>query len=284
MHTTHPILQLTFLGTGTSAGVPLIGCHCPVCSSKSPYDKRLRSSALVQWWQNDANLRTALIDCGPDLRQQALRCGMEHLDGVFITHAHVDHVVGLDELRRFNTLMNGPLDLLAEGRVLESLHQMFAHIFDSSRNVNPGSYVAQFIPHMLTPGRTITWMDCDWTPLRLMHGRLPIVGYRIEHAGHAMAYLTDCNAIPPETWPLLANLDVLIIDALRPRHHPTHFTTDQALINIAQIQPKEAFLIHMSHDLSHEELGNRLPNHVHAAHDGMQIQIHAGGSIRIISA
>jgi len=261
-------LELVFLGTGTSAGVPMIGCDCEVCHSTDPRDRRSRASVLVRYGD-----RQCLIDTSPEMRQQAVTQGLRRLDAVLYTHAHADHILGLDDLRRFNAVMNAPLDVYAEPNVLERLRIMFQYVFEPQRNVNP-SFVATLIAHPITAGEPFALHGAAWTPLRLMHGRLPIVGYRVDHAasGKSLAYCTDCSSIPPETYPLLMNLDVLVIDALRYRHHPTHMTVEQALTVIDQVRPKRAYLTHIAHDIRHAELEAQLPEHVHLPFDGLVIQ------------
>ncbi len=268
-------IELVFLGTGTSAGVPMIGCRCEVCSSDDPRDQRSRPSALVRYpntTSNEPAVRQLLIDTAPELRQQALRHQLDRLDAVLFTHAHADHLLGIDDLRRFNAVMNTPLDIFAEPRVIERLRAMFVYIFDPHKNVNQ-SFVARLIPHPLEPGRTIDLFGAAWTPLRLMHGRLPILGFRIEFEGHAIAYCTDVSSIPPETYPLLTDLDVLVIDALRYRHHPTHLTIDQAIRQTEMIRPKQAFFTHIAHDVRHAELETRLPPGIQLAYDGLTISL-----------
>lgn len=270
-------LELVFLGTGTSAGVPMIGCDCAVCHSADPRDRRDRPGALVRYdapqpRPDSPPLRQFLIDTTPDLRHQAIRLGLNRIDGVFYTHNHADHVMGIDDLRRFNAVMKQPIDIYAEQQVIDTLRQMFVYIFDAHNNVND-SFVAQLIAHPIMPGETLTFFDTQWTPLRLMHGRLPIVGFRIDHQNQCMAYCTDVSTIPPQTYPLLADLDVLVLDALRYRHHPTHLTVEQALDVVEHLKPRQTYFTHISHDIRHAELEASLPDHIKPAYDGLVVKL-----------
>lgn len=274
-------LELTFLGTGTSAGVPMIGCKCQVCLSNDPRDKRDRSSLVVRYPRSrhanaaDRGLPdafTVLIDASPDIRHQSIRHGVDWLDMLFFTHAHADHVLGLDDLRRFNSVVDGPIEFFAEPEVIQSIRQMFSYIFKDQHHYD-NAFVAKLIPLPIGPGQVTEVGDASWTPLRLMHGRLPILGYRIDWAGRSIAYCTDCSTIPHETMPLMQDLDVLILDGLRQRHHPTHMTLDRACEFAEQIDAKQTYLTHIAHDHSHEELLERLPNGIEPAYDGLVISL-----------
>ncbi len=271
-------MRFTFLGTGTSAGVPLIACSCAVCTSSDPCDKRLRTGACVQFTDAAGKDRTILIDTTPDLRQQALRAGLTRCDAVVYTHNHVDHTFGLDEVRRFNAAQNAPIDVYAESHTLDHLRRVYQHIFEAAHNVNQ-SFVATLIAHEIKLERPLTLFGVRFTPIRLLHGRLPVLGFRIEPTDLAiprpeaspfpLAYCTDVSAIPPESWRLLRGVRTLVLDALRPRHHPTHFTLDQA-INVAdRVGAKQTYFIHMSHDLGHAETNAALPEGMQLAHDGL---------------
>lgn len=261
-------LTVTLLGTGTSAGVPMIGCTCEVCSSTDPRDKRDRAAAMVRYEDPHGGQRTVLIDTPPELRQQMLRHRVMRIDGVVYTHNHADHIFGIDDLRRFNAVMDEAVDIYAEPRVLDQLKSTFRYIFEPKKNVN-ASFIPTLIPNPIEANEPTHLAGRTWTPLRLMHGRLPVLGFKVG----PMAYCTDVSTIPPETYPHLENLDVLILDALRYRHHPTHMTVDQALDVIESVQPHRAYLTHISHDIRHAELEARLPDHVHLAYDGLTIEV-----------
>lgn len=215
-------------------------------------------------------MRRLLVDATAELRSAAIRYEIDRLDGVLITHAHADHIFGIDDLRRFNAIMGGPLDLFTERDTHVTLAQMFRYIFDPHTNVNQ-TFIAQLIVRFVEPGVAFDVFGAKWIPLRLMHGRLPILGFRIEFGGQAVAYCTDVSGIPPETYPLLEGLDVLVIDGLRYKHHPTHFTVEQALEQIDQVKPKKAYLTHIAHDILHAELEPRLPKNVFLPYDGLRI-------------
>ncbi|MCC6284101.1 MAG: MBL fold metallo-hydrolase [Phycisphaerales bacterium] len=268
-------MRFMFLGTGTSAGVPTIGCGCEVCRSHDPRDRRLRSAGALRFVDAGGVERVLLIDCGPDLRQQALAHGIGRCDAVLFTHNHVDHTWGVDELRRFNAVMQKPIDIYAELHTLEFLRRVYMHIFSRDKNVND-SFVATLVPHMIEPDLPLVLHGVRVTPVRLLHGRLPIVGFRFDHLGPApagsplpLAYCTDVSGIPPESWPLLAGLRTLVLGALRHRRHPTHFTVEQALRAAEQMGATATYFIHMSHDLAHAATQADLPPGVFLAHDGL---------------
>lgn len=276
-------MRFTFLGTGTSAGVPAIACACEVCTSTDPRDQRLRTGACVQFVDGDGLERTILIDTTPDLRQQALRAGLTRCDAVLYTHNHVDHTFGLDEVRRFNAVQRSPIDVYAEAHTLDHLRRVYRHIFEAAHNVNQ-SFVATLIAHEIGPEKPIDLFGVRFTPIRLLHGRLPVLGFRIERAPERagrtpappetespfpLAYCTDVSAIPPESWRLLRGVNTLVLDALRPRHHPTHFTLDQALNVAERVGAPRTYFVHMSHDLKHAETNAALPEGMQLAHDGL---------------
>lgn len=272
--------KFKFLGTGTSSGIPVIGCDCAVCRSNDPKDNRLRTSAAIEWTDDSGKPRTVLIDTSPDLRQQALRFGVKRLDAILYTHNHVDHTFGLDEVRRYNALQGQAIDVYAESHTLSFLKRTFGHIFESEKNINQ-SFVATLIAWPLEVGKAIELHGVRFTPVRVLHGRLPIVGFRIEAMGASesrpsasilpLAYLTDVSAIPPETWKELKGLRTLVLDALRHRHHPTHLTLGQAVSIAHEVDAEKTYFVHMTHDLGHAETQKDLPEGMMLAWDGLEL-------------
>jgi phosphoribosyl 1,2-cyclic phosphate phosphodiesterase len=271
-------MRFTFLGTGTSSGVPVIGCDCPVCTSPDPRDNRLRTGAAIEFVDSQGHDRTILLDCGPDLRQQSLRANLRRCDAVVFTHNHVDHTFGVDELRRFNVVQQAPIEVYAESNVMDHLRRVYEHIFDQERNINK-SFVATLIPFTIDPEKPFELFGLRFTPIRLLHGRLPILGFRIERAMNVpgqddilpLAYCTDVSAIPPESWSKFRGTRTLILDALRKRHHPTHFTLDQATSAAAEIGAEHTYFVHMTHELLHAQTNAELPAGMELAHDGLRL-------------
>lgn len=270
--------RFKFLGTGTSSGIPVIGCECAVCRSTDPKDNRLRTSAAMEWTDASGKPRTILIDTSPDLRQQALRSGIKRLDAIFFTHNHVDHTFGLDEVRRYNALQEQAIDVYAEPSTLDFLKRTFGHIFESEKNVNQ-SFVATLIAWPLEIGKAIDLYGARITPLRVHHGRLPIAGFRIDASANSteseilpLAYLTDVSAIPPETWPALKGVRTLVLDALRHRHHPTHLTLGQAVSIAHEVRADKTYFVHMTHDLGHAATQAELPENMMLSWDGLELR------------
>ena len=275
------------LGSGTSAGVPVIGCDCNVCTSDDPRDSRLRTSACIEFVDASGAERVVLIDTSPDLRQQALTHGITRCDGILFTHNHVDHTYGLDEVRRFNVVMQDSIDVFGDEHTITSLHRVFEHIFRAERNVNRSSFVASLIPHVVTPDEFVDRHGLRCTPLPLLHGRLPLYGWRFDVVDPGsgeplpgrdqpgpfpLAWCTDVSAIPPSTWGKLTGLRTLFLDMLRERAHPTHFTLDQAVDAASRIGAEQTCFIHMTHDLGHAETDARLPDGMRLAFDGMTVR------------
>lgn len=250
-------MEIRILGSGTSTGVPEIGCTCPVCTSNDPRDNRLRASALIK--TEDA---TILIDCGPDFRQQILDLPFEKIDGVLISHEHYDHVGGLDDLRPFCRF--GEVPIYAENYTADRLRSRMPYCFIEHNY--PG--VPNIPLREIAPGKPFFINQTSVLPLRVMHGRLPILGYRIGK----MAYITDMLTMPEESYEHLHGLDVLVINALRIATHRTHQSLSEALEAAGRIGAKETYLIHMSHHMGlHAEIEEKLPSHVHLAYDGLKI-------------
>ncbi len=252
-------LELLFLGTGTSAGIPMIGCNCEVCTSLDPRDKRTRPSVVISY--NDVRI---LIDTTPELRMQCVANGVDRIDAIVFTHAHADHMMGLDDVRRFNAIKQGPLDVWADAPTHEALARSFGYAF---KEPDPAQKV--FRPHLLR--RLIDGKfriaGIDWIPLPLLHGDMPVLGFRVGN----LAYLTDVSAIPEPTYDLLHGTEILIIDALQWKKHPTHFTIAEALAAAARIRPRETLFTHIAHALGHQATNRLLPDGTRLAHDGERV-------------
>ncbi len=253
--------ELTFLGTGTSQGVPMIGCHCEVCSSTDPHDKRLRTSALIK-----TDRVTLVVDSGPDFRQQMLRERVDRLDAVLLTHNHKDHTAGLDDVRAYNYFMDQPMDVYAEPYVLDTLRREFAYAFAEERY--PG--VPQIDLHAIGT-EPFEIQGVQIIPIRGFHLNLPVLGFRIGR----LAYLTDMNRIDEAELEKLRGLDTLVINALRREKHLSHFALDEAVEIIERVRPKRAYLTHISHQLGlAAEADPRLAaKHIFYACDGLKIEI-----------
>jgi phosphoribosyl 1,2-cyclic phosphate phosphodiesterase len=250
------MMKITILGTGTSQGIPVMACHCEVCQSQDVRDKRLRTAVFIE--TDQANL---VIDCGPDFRQQMLKHNVQRVDGVLVTHDHQDHIAGLDELRSFIFAQQLPMPIYAEENVVNAIKQRFAYAF--SKSPYPGA--PTFAMHTIGPG-TLHIAGVQVEAIRVLHGKLPIIGFRIGD----FAYLTDVNNIPDPAFESLQNLDVLILDALHHNAHHSHFNVQQALAEIERIQPKKAYLTHISHGMGlHVKAESALPENVFLAYDGL---------------
>ncbi len=264
-------VRVTLLGTGTSTGIPVVGCRCRVCTSDDPRDRRLRCAAYVEAAPEAGGAVRLVIDTGPDFRQQALTYGVEAVDAVLVTHHHFDHVVGLDDLRPFFFGNPRPIPIYASPETAAVLREMFGYIFRDGtypgisklelREVETGPFVVE--SRYSGGGRV------EVTPIPAMHGALPVLGYRVGR----FAYLTDVSAIPEASMPLLEGLDVLVLDALRRAPHPTHLSLDEATALAWKVGARETYFVHMTHSVLHAEEDAALPEGIHLAYDGLVVMV-----------
>jgi len=255
-------LKITVLGSGTSVGVPTIGCHCSVCTSSDPRDNRLRPSILVSY-----DGRNVLIDTTPDFRSQALRAHIERLDAVLFTHAHADHIMGLDDVRPFNFRQKGDIPIYGAPETLASIRRSFPYIFENAqRETNIPRLEAREID-----GQPFGVFGVEFQPVPVLHGRQTIYGFRFGEA----AYLTDHSDIPGESMQRLGGLDVLFLDALRYKPHPTHSTVDLSIRTAQTLGARRAYFTHICHDLGHERAESLLPPNIRLAYDGLEITVRA---------
>ncbi|MEI8166017.1 MAG: MBL fold metallo-hydrolase [Chloroflexales bacterium] len=250
-------MRLRFLGTGTSMGVPVIGCGCAVCTSTDPRNHRTRTSALLQ-----TGAETILIDAGPDFRTQALTAGLHRLDAVLLTHAHFDHVAGLDDMRPL--CYTGCVPIYGDAHTLADVGERFAYAFKEASvgSSRPDLELRPFAAPFAVGTTSVR-------PFAVQHGTWMITGYRIGGLG----YITDANHLPPESCDLLGGLDVLVLNALRYKPHPTHYTVAQALEVVAALRPRQAFFVHMTHDIEHVTASRQLPAGVAFAYDGLEVTV-----------
>lgn len=254
-------LSITLLGTGTSQGVPVIGCGCAVCQSHDPRDKRLRTSALLAWGD-----QRIVIDAGPDFRQQMLREGVDRLDSVLLTHEHNDHMIGLDDIRPFNFAQGGEMPVYGLARVLNEVRERFAYVFSPSKY--PGAPSIQ--PHTLSPEAPVIIKALPILPLAITHGKLPILGYKIG----PLVYITDASSIPPQTFAAIQNCHTLILNALHREPHHSHFNLEQAIATAQRIGAQETYLTHISHYMgTHASTTAELPEGIHLGYDGLKLTI-----------
>jgi len=255
-------MKLTFLGSGTSVGVPVIGCMCQVCKSNNPKNKRLRTSVLVQ-----LGGKNILIDASTDLRQQALIYSIKKVNAILFTHCHADHIFGLDEIRIFNFYQREEIPCYGNEQTIRTIKNIFNYLFEKSDywGDRPG-----VVPKVVKDKFLL--FDKEIIPVEVRHYEKKILGYRIDD----LAYITDCSEMPESSLPLLENLDVLILNALRHKPHPGHFSLSQALEIIKAIKPKQAILTHLSHDFDCEEICKCLPENVELAYDGLVIETKEG--------
>jgi phosphoribosyl 1,2-cyclic phosphate phosphodiesterase len=253
-------LQITFLGTGTSHGVPMIGCQCPTCRSQDPRDHRTRPSVFIETDDGAA----ILIDAGPDLRAQALAYDIARVDAIVFTHGHADHILGLDDVRRYNHIMRRPMACFADAQTVDDIRRMFAYVFDPDAPKGGGLPQLELfrVEGPFCVGRQ------EVVPVPVLHGQRPIFGLRFG----SFAYLTDCSAIPDSSWALLEDLEVVVLDALRERPHPTHFSLAEAMDAGRRIGATRTYFTHMCHDLPHAATCAQLPTGFALAYDGLRLQ------------
>jgi len=252
-------VKITFLGTGTSQGVPVIACKCDVCQSDDPRDKRLRTSLLLETGNT-----TIVFDAGPDFRQQMLRENVTHIDAIVLTHEHRDHIAGMDDVRAFNYRTHDAIDIYAEERVLKEIRREYSYVF--------AEYQYPGIPKMRLNeigNNTFQIKELELLPIRVMHFRLPIFGYRIG----PFAYITDANYIPEDSMEKLVGVKYLVINALRKEKHISHFSLYEAVNIIREISPRQAFLTHISHQMGlYKKIASELPPEIILAYDGLSIK------------
>lgn len=254
-------MKVTFLGTGTSQGVPVISCDCDVCRSTDPKDNRLRTSILFSW----DNLNV-VIDAGPDFRQQMLRNKVKQLDAILITHEHNDHMIGLDDIRPFNFINKAEILVFAQPRVQEDLQKRFAYVF--KENPYPGAPSIRF--STIENNRNIDIQGHEFIPIKVDHGGLEIFGFRVGD----FAYITDAKRVEEEEIEKLKGVKKLVVNALHRRPHHSHFNLEEAIEFINEVNPQEAYLTHISHRMgSHQETSLELPDHIYLAYDGLSLTL-----------
>lgn len=254
-------MKVTFLGTGTSQGVPMIGCECAVCKSPDPKDKRLRTSIMVS--QGGLNV---VIDTGPDFRQQMLREDVRQLEAVVFTHEHKDHIAGMDDIRAYNYLQQRDMDIYASPHVQEALKRDYFYVFSNSNY--PGIPKAEL--HTIRNGISFQLAGMKFTPFEVMHLNLPITAFRIND----FTYITDANFISEEAKQIIRGSKVIVLNALRKEKHVSHFTLDEAVALMKEFAPEQGYFVHMSHQIGkHEEVNKELPAFIRLAYDGLKLEI-----------
>lgn len=256
----YPKISITFLGTGTSTGIPMVGCHCSVCTSPDKKDKRLRSSILVQ-----SKETTIVVDTTPDFRYQMLRIGNEDLDGILFTHSHKDHIAGLDDVRPYNYFLNKPINVYANALTIKALKNEFSYVF--SEHKYPGIPEIDLFEIADQP---FSVGDLEIIPITVWHHKMPVTAFRFGK----FTYITDANRIDQKEKDKIKGSEILVVNALRKEPHISHFTLQQAIDLVNELEIKEAYFTHISHQLGkHEEVSAQLPHNIHLAHDGMKMEI-----------
>ncbi len=254
-------MKITFLGTGTSQGVPLIACDCTICASNNIRDKRLRSSILVQ--VDDQNI---VIDSGPDFRQQMLRTGIKHLDALVFTHAHKDHIAGMDDIRGFNFAMKKPIDVYCTSKVVDHMKREFHYIFEEIKY--PG--IPEVDIHLIQNDQNFFVGKTEIQPIEVKHLNMKVLGFRFDK----FVYITDANFISDKEKEKIKGCEVLVLNALRIETHLSHFSLREAIALVNEIKPKRAFFTHISHQLGlHDEIEKDLPSNIRLAYDGLEIEV-----------
>lgn len=255
-------IKATFLGTGTSSGIPIIGCDCAVCTSRDPRDRRRRTSLFVE-----ADGQHILVDTPPDFREQALAFKVPRVDVVFFTHSHADHIFGFDDIRRYNTMQRQVIPAYAGEATLQDLRRVFNYITTERED---GYYRPQIDFRLMAGPVQVGGVTVE--PLPVVHGRQPVNGFLFSTAGVRLAYVPDCKVMPAETLERIRGVDVMVLDALRHRQHATHMTVEESLACLEQIGAARSYLIHLCHDLGHAGLECELPAGVQVAYDGLVIE------------
>ncbi|QBG48599.1 MBL fold metallo-hydrolase [Verrucomicrobia bacterium S94] len=256
-------MKLTFLGTGTSHGVPMIGCSCAVCTSTDPRNYRRRSSIYVV-----TENKHLVFDTPPDFRDQVLSFGVGRVDSVFLTHPHADHIYGFDDVRRFSTMQQQHIPVYAQPRTIKQMRKKFDY-------VDRASYGFESVPRVqfTEMTETVSVGRARITPLPVSHGNDPVYGYLIEGDERRMAYIPDCNGIPETTFQLLKHLNVMILDGLRPKPHPTHFSISECIDHLHKIDAEKAYITHITHDSDHEQLQTQLGDAITVPWDGLEVEL-----------
>ena len=254
-------MKITFLGTGTSHGVPMIACRCAVCRSKDPKNHRTRPSIVITL-DEDKNI---LVDTSPELRLQVIQCDIDHIDAILFTHAHADHLHGLDDVRAYSEIQGTSIPCYGSPETLDRLSTVFEYAF---RLQHLGGGIPQL--ELVTIDGPFQLFGVKFVPIDLLHGKTEVLGFRIGN----FAYATDCNQISPTSMDLLSGLEVLVLDAIRwEPSHPTHFTIPESLEIVKQLNPKQTYFTHMTHDVEHHSTNARLPENVQLAYDGLVVEV-----------